>query len=136
MEQIIFYLREYAEVIPVAIGGFAAILLLVTLHRIKRIEKYIREATGNTRAARRERRRQKKQRGQALVSEEKNTIAGQLGVGSGTVAAAAIADMSKTGMGSTKDAAFAQEQKGHAVDHKVPEDPTELIDAVLEEVFL
>lgn len=134
MEQIIFYLREYADVIPVAIGGFAAILLLVTLHRIKRIEKYIREATGNTRAARRERRRQKKQRGQAQVFEEKNTAVGQLGVESGMAAVAA--DMSSTGMGSMKDAVFAQEQKGHAVEHKVPEDPTELIDAVLEEVFL
>lgn len=43
MEQLIAILREYANEILAVYGGCVGILLLVTLHRIKRIEKQMRE---------------------------------------------------------------------------------------------
>lgn len=47
MEQISLFLTEYAGEIAAAFGVFAVILLLVTLHRIRRIEKYIQGIAGN-----------------------------------------------------------------------------------------
>lgn len=43
MEQAIAILREYANEILAVYDGCVGILLLVTLHRIKRIEKQMRE---------------------------------------------------------------------------------------------
>lgn len=43
MEQSIAILKEYANEILTIYGGCMGILLLVTLHRIKRIEKQMRE---------------------------------------------------------------------------------------------
>lgn len=47
MAQISFFLTEYANGISVVFYGFTLILLLVTLHRIRRIGKQIQEITGN-----------------------------------------------------------------------------------------
>lgn len=47
MEQINFFLADHAGEITAAFGVLAVILLFVTLHRIKRIEKYIQEMKGN-----------------------------------------------------------------------------------------
>ncbi len=47
MEQIAFFLTEYAGEIAAGIGAFAIILLVTALHRIRRIEKYIQGIAGN-----------------------------------------------------------------------------------------
>lgn len=47
MAQISIFLTEYANGISVLFYGFTLILLLVTLHRIRRIGKQIQEITGN-----------------------------------------------------------------------------------------
>lgn len=48
MEQIVFFLTEYANGISLTVYGVTLILLLVTLHRIKQIKKQIQKlaATG------------------------------------------------------------------------------------------
>ncbi len=47
MTQILFFLTEYAEELSLFFCGSAIILLLVTLHRMKRITKLIQELAGN-----------------------------------------------------------------------------------------
>lgn len=44
-----FFLTEYADELLLALCAIITILLLVTLHRIKRITKLIQEITGNLR---------------------------------------------------------------------------------------
>ena len=48
MTQIIFFLTEYAEELLVLLCSLVLVLLLVTLHRMKRITKLIQEIAGNT----------------------------------------------------------------------------------------
>lgn len=48
MTQILFFLAEYAEECLVLLCSLILILLLVTLHRMKRITKLIQEIAGNT----------------------------------------------------------------------------------------
>lgn len=47
MEQIAFFLAEYAGEIAAGMGAFAIILLVTALHRIRRIEKCIQGIAGN-----------------------------------------------------------------------------------------
>ncbi|MBP3487121.1 MAG: hypothetical protein J6K53_01870 [Roseburia sp.] len=47
MEQIAFFLTEYAGEIAAGMGAFAIILLVTALHRIRRIEKCIQGIAGN-----------------------------------------------------------------------------------------
>lgn len=47
MDQIIFFLTEYAVWIEGAWYFFATILLLVTLHRIRQVKKLIQKMNGN-----------------------------------------------------------------------------------------
>ena len=48
MTQMMLFLAEYAEECSVLLCSLTLILLLVTLHRMKRITKLIQEITGNT----------------------------------------------------------------------------------------
>lgn len=48
MTRMIFFLAEYAEELSVLLCGLMLVLLLVTLHRMKRITKLIQEIAGNT----------------------------------------------------------------------------------------
>lgn len=94
MAQISIFLTEYANGISVLFYGFTLILLLVTLHRIRRIEKQIQEITGNINRI-------------ADQTEQRQEIQKEI----------AVPD---------------QEQPKHAAGE---ENPAELIDAVLGEVF-
>lgn len=48
MTQIMLFLAEYAEELAVFMCSLVIVLLLVTLHRMKRITKLIQEIAGNT----------------------------------------------------------------------------------------
>lgn len=52
MTQMVFFLTEYAEEFSVLLCSVGIVLLLVTLHRMKRITKLIQEIAGNTRDVR------------------------------------------------------------------------------------
>ncbi len=99
MEQISYLIVQYADEIAVAAGGFALILLAVALHRIKRMEKTMREILGR------------------LPLREK-----------------VIASAEPARQEAVSEPAESKETG--ASEGRLPEDAAELLDAVLDEVFL
>lgn len=120
MEQISVLIGQYANGITVAAGVFAIILLAVTLHRIKRIEKTQRKVLESLSALRRE-------NSFAETQKERETLSAD---GAQHRMEAQPAGGLRTGAEPVMTGSGASVSEG-----QLPEDAAELLDAVLEEVF-
>lgn len=122
MEQISVLIGQYANGITVAAGVFAIILLAVTLHRIKRLEKTQRKVLESLYALRRENSFEEVQKVREAVTADgalQRTEAQPAGGGKLRTGAEPVT----TGNGAS------------AAEKQLPKDAAELLDAVLEEVF-